>query len=781
MVMFLNTADDPSLPVSLPAVVTIVEPGSLTDTVGRYYTLEYDDTEIDGQSLNQCDILSVLCKSCCVLLQEQVDAIRSTSLPTASLAYQWMPIGEKPFAQVRLMAYGSPTLPLTTIAEVHYFDANDDEVLTDGNQTIWDSTQPHFFIDIPESIPAEYPGGLYYCVITDSGGRSTVAATYVTLDDRLHELDKARLDETNLASTNQVNREVLEREATDVEVRSGGNQNPDFWGRDLNLYGVGYSLDAPFRPCVRITSHHLLIHADAQPALGAQFAFMTADSGTYTVTCDNVTSVGAVGDGMYLVCFAEVVPTSAIPIMKVLPPDYLDWITVIGLPGAIVSQDKKMGAITITELTDNNAEFDYSRDFVGPPDLDLVVGETGNPVVIFVDAEPILIGFRIDDDNKRCFTYGEYLNYVNAAIILLGECPPNILGTLVDAFFWNAVDWFNVRRRPQAETSADRTALGFNALAAAHSTAIENTAVGTGAGATITTGDSNTLIGHAADVLDATDENSIAIGAGVTGLGPDTAVIGASNQVGFYPRGSLVLGSDNAPRGLLDFNGTVATWFWNSQGTVVSHDYVGITDHRASDAAGGFTWHTGASVADDHAFVLAANGRVGIGVVAPTGKLDIVGSGGAWVFDTVGTKLSNNNAVGASILLDNNAAVLHLGVGATAQVDISVNLVQVKQPITVTGLATLIGSLTFDDTSAVRTITAGSTNGLKIGAGATDKLGFFGVAPVVQPGANVSSGIASAGGGTPVLDDSTFDGGLGGATYSINGLINRLKEIGLLT
>lgn len=838
VVVFLNTADDPELPASVPGVISLVEPGSATDTVGRYYTIQYDDATLDGQTLNVCDIISVLCKSCCVLLQEQIDAIRSTALPTSSLSYQWIAVGNNPFGKVRLQAYGSPTLPLTTIAEVHYFDANDNEVIPAGSLITWAASQPHFTIDIQESIPAEYPGGLYYAIITDSGGRVSVAATHVTLDDRLHELDKIREDETILASANQVNREILERGATDVNRRAFTALNPAFWGRDLNLYGVGHAL-VDERPCVRITANHLLVQSDADPVLGSTYQFMDVDTVTHTVFCSNFAAIGDPADKLYIVCFADVLSLN-IPIVKVLPKDWRDWIEVVGLPAAVLTAEKKAGVVYLTEMTDVDSEFNYSRIVGGPGDLAPVVNETGMPVVIFVSGSPVLIGFHVSNTEKRCFTYGEYLNYVNNAIIAMGECPPNILGTLVDVTFWNAVDWFNVRNRPQAVTNPERTSLGFNALADARNSADYNTAVGWDAGKTINTGDRNTLVGSNAQVLSGINSNSVVIGEGTTGLGSNTTVIGNAQTTSFYPRGLVVIGSNDAPRGPLDLHGTAATFYYNTAGTAYIQDHAGIFSYQASNAAGGFSWHTGASVAVNQGFYLAANGRVGIGVVAPAGKLDVVGTAATWIFGLDGTTLYNNAidsrvgtthatgvfyvVAGASIInrvnsvnvtetfanrdfkiygndgvaayewkftmaggfarLENTATsgvIFYTATSMALRGDTALTLSCGASTNIVLGaaLTTFNKNIALNDTAGVFVITAGATNGVQFGV-AGDKLGFFGVTPIVRPAGDATAGLTTAGAVGAVFGDSTFDGGLGGNAYTLQGLVKKLKQLGIL-
>lgn len=55
---------------------------------------------------------------------------------------------------------------------------------------------------------------------------------------------------------------------------------------------------------------------------------------------------------------------------------------------------------------------------------------------------------------------------------------------------------------------------------------------------------------------------------------------------------------------------------------------------------------------------------------------------------------------------------------------------------------------TFADSGGVVTVTLGTTNGVKFGAGATDKLGFYGATPVVQPAHANQGALTDSTGGT---------------------------------
>ena len=77
-------------------------------------------------------------------------------------------------------------------------------------------------------------------------------------------------------------------------------------------------------------------------------------------------------------------------------------------------------------------------------------------------------------------------------------------------------------------------------------------------------------------------------------------------------------------------------------------------------------------------------------------------------------------------------------------------------------------------------INLGTVTGTKFGTSTTEKLGFWGSTPSVQPSA-VGTIVGFVDGvGSTVKDDSTFTGGLGTTAYTVGDLVRILKTIGLL-
>ena len=93
--------------------------------------------------------------------------------------------------------------------------------------------------------------------------------------------------------------------------------------------------------------------------------------------------------------------------------------------------------------------------------------------------------------------------------------------------------------------------------------------------------------------------------------------------------------------------------------------------------------------------------------------------------------------------------------------------------VSVTGNATVGGTLT---------VTGNATfNGNNvIGNATTDTVGFYGVTPTAQQNTTGTATGFTAGTGTPVLELSTFTGGVGTRAYNISDIVRALKTLGLI-
>jgi hypothetical protein len=71
-------------------------------------------------------------------------------------------------------------------------------------------------------------------------------------------------------------------------------------------------------------------------------------------------------------------------------------------------------------------------------------------------------------------------------------------------------------------------------------------------------------------------------------------------------------------------------------------------------------------------------------------------------------------------------------------------------------------------------------SGVKIGTGATPKIGHYGATPVVQPSTTGTTQQTVAGSGAAVKTDSTTTGGTGSTAYTVADVVLALKNLGLL-
>ena len=127
---------------------------------------------------------------------------------------------------------------------------------------------------------------------------------------------------------------------------------------------------------------------------------------------------------------------------------------------------------------------------------------------------------------------------------------------------------------------------------------------------------------------------------------------------------------------------------------------------------------------------------------------------------------STGNATPAKLVLQGTVAG---GSGSTAQT--------LADVLTVTNSSYII----LGDATVAAVLTIGvAAAGLTIGQGNSTALGFWGANPVNQWNAEGTGGMASAGSGSAVLDDSKFTGGAGSLAYTINDIVGALKACGVM-
>ena len=79
-----------------------------------------------------------------------------------------------------------------------------------------------------------------------------------------------------------------------------------------------------------------------------------------------------------------------------------------------------------------------------------------------------------------------------------------------------------------------------------------------------------------------------------------------------------------------------------------------------------------------------------------------------------------------------------------------------------------------------KNVVLATTTGTQIATATTQKLGFYGATPVVQPTASTNATTGTTGASTGVSLDTTFTGGTGASAYTIGGVVLRLKNLGLI-
>lgn len=79
-----------------------------------------------------------------------------------------------------------------------------------------------------------------------------------------------------------------------------------------------------------------------------------------------------------------------------------------------------------------------------------------------------------------------------------------------------------------------------------------------------------------------------------------------------------------------------------------------------------------------------------------------------------------------------------------------------------------------------RDIVLAKGTGTRFGTESTQKLGFFGKTPIVQPSSTGTTLDMTTVGGTTVTESNGFGGGLGGNYYTIGDIVKHLKNLGIL-
>lgn len=164
--VYLNQDRIPAFPEWIEGIIVGVTQASATDT-SRTYTVQYETDDLEGSALllSSCDILSLICTSCCEILQEQFDAWANADEPFVQLSYYW----DEDSGKVWLYANAYSRVPGVTIDTYGWIDP--DEVAIDETDVPG--------LEVPDSELSTFLGGWYGVNVTDSAGHSTVVHVYV--------------------------------------------------------------------------------------------------------------------------------------------------------------------------------------------------------------------------------------------------------------------------------------------------------------------------------------------------------------------------------------------------------------------------------------------------------------------------------------------------------------------------------------------------------------------------------------------------------------------------
>lgn len=194
--LYLDQDANADFPEWVEGIVITVAPQTEASTSPRYYTIQYESEDLDESAnlLRDCDILSVICEGCCAIINDYLDLLAGINLPHVSLSYEWDAEGaiilsaEAYSTQIS----GQPGEPVTI--ESYVFTDPSDVVIPENLLAV-DSR----LITSADTGEADWPGGLYSVLVTDSEGLVNSASVWVAPKPRFR-----RVTVTLLATETEV-------------------------------------------------------------------------------------------------------------------------------------------------------------------------------------------------------------------------------------------------------------------------------------------------------------------------------------------------------------------------------------------------------------------------------------------------------------------------------------------------------------------------------------------------------------------------------------------------
>lgn len=541
--IYLNQTRNSNFAEYIEGIITSKSQTSATDT-SRSYGIQYDNASLpEGVSeISTCDITGIICISCCELLQEHFDALLAASKPTVSLTYRWT----EDFGGVELVATAYSQVPDTTIVSYVWKDANGDVIDPSGPVT-----QNYTFIDGSED--GGWVGGLYSVLVTDSAGNTATASVHVTLDDRLNALDEQNRREITADATDHVDRNIENLSGTSDEIalfdtlnHAGSTyvRNPQNWGAfdlDFTSISVWNTTNAQTGGGIAITPWHI-VHAEANTiADGDDIRFVSFNDVLETTQVLDTVELGATGL-MVGVLNDEL---TTVGIAKILPPDFEDFIDLVGLPVVVVDQTKKALVFEIDSFTDDTITLRAPTDATRANfDETIVTADIGSPVVLFLSGIPILLGVLTSTSLTFPALHSAATHQLlEGAFSSLSACPPNNGGDeeAPDILFPNSVQWADVRDRPFMEWGIG-LGVAYGQYALATRQGVHNTAIGNHTLQNVTSGQRNVAVGITALQLSTSGTDNTAIGSGSLA----NAVAATQNSaLGYDSLGEVTSGGSN--------------------------------------------------------------------------------------------------------------------------------------------------------------------------------------------------------------------------------------------
>jgi hypothetical protein len=173
--LFLDQDTIPAFPEWVEGTIVAIAPQTESSTGPKHYLIQYEvaDLQESAAQLRDCDIISVLCEGCCKIINDYLTLVDGVNRPNVSLSYTW---NEDGTITLQATAYSTRIVSQpgeqATIASYAFTNPDADVIPADGDP---DSR----IIEPADTGDADWPGGYYSVVVTDSEGLANSAFIWV--------------------------------------------------------------------------------------------------------------------------------------------------------------------------------------------------------------------------------------------------------------------------------------------------------------------------------------------------------------------------------------------------------------------------------------------------------------------------------------------------------------------------------------------------------------------------------------------------------------------------